>query len=150
MSVPGLAFGNYPGLSVFARPKSSLRVALRSLLYGSKGIPVWPDSPRNFILVEGREQRDSSLRRSIGLLGILLFSFRTPAMPIHCLSCHSKHIHRSKTRGTLEHLLGLLALRPYRCEECDYRFFYYSRLSAGRHKPASERHSAHLERHAAS
>jgi transposase-like protein len=93
----------------------------------------------------GREQRDSSLRRPSELLGILLFSFRTPAMPIRCLSCHSKHIHRSKTRGALEHLLGFLSFRPYRCHTCDYRFFHYSRLSAARHKDADE-HSVHVER----
>jgi hypothetical protein len=37
--------------------------------------------------------------------------------------CRSDQIHRSRTRGTIESLLAILLIRPYRCEECDYRFF---------------------------
>jgi len=45
---------------------------------------------------------------------------------ICCPDCQSDEIRRSKTRGTVESLLVLLRIRPYRCEECDYRFFRWS------------------------
>jgi len=43
---------------------------------------------------------------------------------ICCPDCQSDQIRRSKTRGTVESLLAFLRIRPYRCEECDGRFFF--------------------------
>jgi transposase-like protein len=42
---------------------------------------------------------------------------------ISCPFCQSNLIHRSRTRGILESLLVFLRIRPYRCDECDRRFF---------------------------
>lgn len=47
-------------------------------------------------------------------------------VPICCPDCQSDEIRRSKTRGSVESLLAILRIRPYRCEECDYRFFRWS------------------------
>src|ERR1700694_3197078 len=47
---------------------------------------------------------------------------------ICCPDCQSDQIRRSKTRGSVESLLAFLQIRPYRCEECDYRFFRWSIL----------------------
>jgi hypothetical protein len=41
------------------------------------------------------------------------------AVSISCPDFQSDQIHRSKTRGTVESLLAILLIRPYRCEECD-------------------------------
>ena len=48
------------------------------------------------------------------------------AVSIWCPDCQSDQIRRSRTRGTVESLLAILLIRPYRCEECDYRFFCWS------------------------
>jgi len=41
-----------------------------------------------------------------------------------CPHCKSKYIHRSKRRGIFElSVLMLLPLRPFRCEDCDRRFY---------------------------
>src|ERR1700686_4099745 len=45
---------------------------------------------------------------------------------ICCPDCQSDQIRRSKTRGSVESLLAFLRMRPYRCEECNYRFFRWS------------------------
>jgi transposase-like protein len=42
---------------------------------------------------------------------------------ISCPDCQSGRIHRSRTRGIVESLLVFLRIQPYRCDECDYRFF---------------------------
>jgi len=40
-----------------------------------------------------------------------------------CPSCGSKLVGRSRRRGLIESLiLPLLFIRPYRCEECHYRY----------------------------
>jgi predicted Zn-ribbon and HTH transcriptional regulator len=45
-------------------------------------------------------------------------------MPSHCPLCQSKNISKSKRRGLLESLvLKLIHVRPYRCLNCDLRFF---------------------------
>jgi ribosomal protein L37AE/L43A len=42
-----------------------------------------------------------------------------------CPSCGSKKVHRSKRKGFLERVvLGVAAIRPYRCENCDKRFLH--------------------------
>ncbi len=42
-----------------------------------------------------------------------------------CPKCKSDHAHRSHRRGAFEHLASLFAYNPYRCRECDYRFFRF-------------------------
>ena len=46
----------------------------------------------------------------------------------HCHSCGSKRVSRSRRRGVVERvLLRLLLIRPYRCNNCDFRFYGYQR-----------------------
>jgi len=49
----------------------------------------------------------------------------------HCRSCGSKSVSRSKRRGIVERVLfRLLPIRPYRCNDCDSRFYgYHKKLS---------------------
>jgi DNA-directed RNA polymerase subunit RPC12/RpoP len=54
---------------------------------------------------------------------------------ISCPDCQSDLAHKSRTRGIVEFLLVFLWFRPYRCEECAYRFF---RRSVP-HKPKATR-----------
>src|SRR6267378_3885165 len=44
------------------------------------------------------------------------------AVSIWCPECQSDQIRRSRMRGIGESLLAFLLIRPYQCEECDYRF----------------------------
>ena len=45
-------------------------------------------------------------------------------MPTHCPLCQSKNISKSKRRGLLESVVfTLIRVRPYRCQDCDLRFF---------------------------
>jgi hypothetical protein len=45
-------------------------------------------------------------------------------VPVSCPHCHSKAIRRSKRRGMFESsVLSLMAVRPFRCKECDHRFY---------------------------
>jgi predicted Zn-ribbon and HTH transcriptional regulator len=48
------------------------------------------------------------------------------AVSIWCPECQSDQIRRSRMRGIVESLLAFLLIRPYQCEECDYRFFRWS------------------------
>jgi hypothetical protein len=54
---------------------------------------------------------------------------------ISCPDCQSNLTHESRTRGIVESLLVFLRIRPYRCEQCDYRFFRWS----VQHKPKATR-----------
>jgi DNA-directed RNA polymerase subunit RPC12/RpoP len=57
----------------------------------------------------------------------LLFSRRVCPMSISCPSCSSQRIHRSRRKGFLESgPLTLMFVRPFRCEQCDHRFFRLS------------------------
>jgi len=48
-------------------------------------------------------------------------------MILTCPNCQSSRIHRSKTKGVVEIVFAtLLFRRPFRCEECDTRFFRWS------------------------
>jgi hypothetical protein len=48
-------------------------------------------------------------------------------MSILCPHCHSRQVRNSRTKGMLESvLLALVFLRPFRCEDCDLRFFHWS------------------------
>ena len=45
-------------------------------------------------------------------------------MPVTCPHCQSKALRRSKRRGLFESIvLSLTPLRPFRCKECDHRFY---------------------------
>jgi len=57
-------------------------------------------------------------------------------MRITCPNCGSRLTHRSKTKGILESvLLAIIFVHPFRCEECDSRFFQWS----FRDKPGPDR-----------
>jgi hypothetical protein len=45
-------------------------------------------------------------------------------VPTLCPHCHSKTIRRSKRRGLFElSLLSVIPVRPFRCDDCDRRFY---------------------------
>jgi hypothetical protein len=57
-------------------------------------------------------------------------------MTITCPNCLSSLTHRSKTRGIRESIFfAMIFRRPFRCEECDLRFFRWSITE----KPGTER-----------
>jgi hypothetical protein len=48
-------------------------------------------------------------------------------MRIRCPDCGSLQTHRSRKRGIVEYVLSaIIFVRPFRCEECDARFFRWS------------------------
>jgi len=48
-------------------------------------------------------------------------------LPPKCPECNSGRVHRSKPKGAMEsYVLPVVAIRPYRCEVCDCRFFRFS------------------------
>jgi hypothetical protein len=40
-----------------------------------------------------------------------------------CPSCGSENVRHSGLHGPFDRLLLLFRIRPYRCQECDYRFY---------------------------
>jgi len=51
---------------------------------------------------------------------------------VGCPLCHSKRIHRSRRKGMVEKgILAMIFVRPFRCENCDLRFFRWT-LNANR------------------
>jgi ribosomal protein L37AE/L43A len=45
-------------------------------------------------------------------------------MPALCPRCERKAVRRSKRRGVIEStLLSLIRVRPFRCMDCDRRFY---------------------------
>ncbi len=55
---------------------------------------------------------------------ILRFCLGMEGQPTYCPHCGSSKIHLSRRAGILEKtLFRALAVRPYRCEECDERYF---------------------------
>jgi len=40
-----------------------------------------------------------------------------------CPRCDGKNVHRSSRRGIREHALSFFSLYPYRCHDCDKRFY---------------------------
>ena len=42
-----------------------------------------------------------------------------------CPKCKADRAHRSHRRGFLEHLVGLLPFRAYRCHGCQHRFLRF-------------------------
>jgi predicted Zn-ribbon and HTH transcriptional regulator len=57
------------------------------------------------------------------LLSSLHFILETRAMPFRCPWCQSERTRRSKTRGFFEAFLAKLSVKPFRCHDCDCRFF---------------------------
>jgi hypothetical protein len=48
-------------------------------------------------------------------------------MRISCPDCGSLLIHRSRKRGIFEYVLSaIIFVHPFRCKECDTRFFGWS------------------------
>jgi predicted Zn-ribbon and HTH transcriptional regulator len=45
-------------------------------------------------------------------------------MPFRCPWCQSERTRRSKTRGFFEAFLSKLSVKPFRCHDCDCRFFH--------------------------
>lgn len=45
-----------------------------------------------------------------------------------CPSCGSRNVSRSHRRGLVDKLLGAMYVRPYRCLECDRRFYKVAHL----------------------
>jgi predicted RNA-binding Zn-ribbon protein involved in translation (DUF1610 family) len=44
------------------------------------------------------------------------------ARELKCPSCGSSSIRRVPRRGLRERLMSLIAVYPYRCDDCDFRF----------------------------
>jgi len=62
-------------------------------------------------------------------------SLKSAVESIWCPACQSDHVRRARTGGIAEPFLAKLLIRPYRCKECDFRFFHWSI----RHKPKADR-----------
>jgi len=45
-------------------------------------------------------------------------------MRFRCPWCQSERTRRSKTRGFFEAFLAKVAIKPFRCHDCDCRFFH--------------------------
>ena len=62
---------------------------------------------------------------------------------ICCPNCDSARIHLSRRKGLLEKgILAMIFVRPFRCEECDGRFF---RLRFSTNPDAPRRHKRAYE-----
>ena len=55
-------------------------------------------------------------------------------MSTRCSRCGSNSVRRSKRRGVIEKALSIV-VRPYRCRDCDHRFFPLFQTSRS-HDPA--------------
>jgi hypothetical protein len=50
-----------------------------------------------------------------------------------CPRCNSLDTSRSRRHGSVErYLLGVIGVLPYRCLDCDARFYVFCRFGAGR------------------
>ena len=57
-----------------------------------------------------------------------------------CPQCNSKYIHRSKSRGIFElSVLTLVPIRPFRCEDCDRRFYWFASATDSAQAPGTSR-----------
>jgi len=83
--------------------------------------------PQLWTCEESRETRLFERSKSPGWDGSLLSSYPSfwsgPVMPFRCPWCQSERTRRSKTRGFFEAFLAKLYIRPFRCHDCDCRFF---------------------------
>jgi hypothetical protein len=111
-----------PGEGAISPRRSTLNSSEFSLL-----IQELEDGQATFLprLWRRKESRETRFLREIEGTGgaSFLFSFERVPVSICCPRCQSDQIHRSRTRGILEHLLTIIFVRPYRCEDCDLRFF---------------------------
>jgi transposase-like protein len=41
-----------------------------------------------------------------------------------CPRCTSETVHRSRRRNLRDRVMAFFSKRPYRCEECDLRFYW--------------------------
>ncbi|MGA8034724.1 MAG: hypothetical protein WB985_02020 [Candidatus Acidiferrales bacterium] len=41
-----------------------------------------------------------------------------------CPRCYSETVHRSRRRNTRDRVMAVFSKRPYRCEDCDLRFYW--------------------------
>jgi len=42
-----------------------------------------------------------------------------------CPQCESRKVHRSRRHGLLERIASAVLISPYRCDNCDHRFFRF-------------------------
>ena len=56
----------------------------------------------------------------------------------HCPRCGSHSVRRSRRRGAMERMVcALLGVSPFRCDECDHRYFRFGRVRrTEEHRPA--------------
>ena len=84
--------------------------------------------PRLWTCEESRETRLFERSKGPGwdgsLLSSLHFILERRAMPFRCPWCQSERTRRSKTRGFFEAFLAKLSVKPFRCYDCDCRFFH--------------------------
>jgi len=75
----------------------------------------------------GGEHGDEG-RREIEGPGWVVFSAlpEKAAVSNRCPCCQSNQIYRSRTKGILESVMSRIFVRPYRCVDCDCRFFRWS------------------------
>jgi len=53
---------------------------------------------------------------------------------VSCPHCQSTSVRRSKRRGAFElSVLSLIPMRPFRCEDCDRRFYAFVSPTDGTH-----------------
>jgi transcriptional regulator NrdR family protein len=57
--------------------------------------------------------------------------------PLNCPACGSANIRRSQRRNVFENALRGLRMRPWRCQDCQARFFRFRRRQPNR--PAKEK-----------
>lgn len=55
-----------------------------------------------------------------------------------CPVCGNADIHRSHRRGLFERMLSLILLRPFRCMDCNKRFWRFARGKKYRGRPSAE------------
>src|SRR5271155_2363430 len=63
---------------------------------------------------------------AITKFGSAKYFMRRATVAVGCPRCQSRATHRSKRRGTFElTILSVIPLRPFRCEDCDRRFYAF-------------------------
>jgi hypothetical protein len=64
--------------------------------------------------------------------------YREDPSVMSCRQCRSKRVHQSRRTGMIERIiLSLIFVRPFRCEECDFRFYRWSFSAHARSARAS-------------
>jgi hypothetical protein len=60
------------------------------------------------------------------MFGLRKIRFGATKTVSHCPSCQNPSIYRSRRHGMFESILGgILLLYPYRCQQCDARFYIF-------------------------